>query len=39
MGGSGKDAVYSDLHKHITNKKVEKLRHVMIIMKLKQRRK
>ena len=34
MGGSGKDAVYSNLHKDITNKKVDKLQYVINIMKL-----
>ena len=34
MGGSGKDAVCSDLHENITNKKVDKLQYVINIMKL-----
>ena len=34
MGGSGKDAVCSDLHEDITNKKVDKLQYVINIMKL-----
>ena len=34
MGGSGKDAVCSDLHEDITNKKADKLQYVINIMKL-----
>ena len=34
MGGSGKDAVCSDLHKDIPNKKVDKLQYVINIMNL-----
>ena len=34
MGGSGKDAVCSDLHEDIKNKKVDKLQYVINIMKL-----
>ena len=34
MGGSGKDAVCSDFHENITNKKVYKLRYVINIMNL-----
>ena len=34
MGGSGKDAVCSDLHEDITKKKVDKLQYVINIMNL-----
>ena len=34
MGGSGKDAVCSDLHEHITNKEVDKLQYVINIINL-----
>lgn len=34
MGESGKDALCSDLHEDITNKKVDKLQYVINIMKL-----
>lgn len=34
IGGSGKNAVSIDHHNHVTKKKVEKLRYVLIFMKL-----
>ena len=34
MGGREKDAVCSDLHEDITNKKVDKLQYVINIMNL-----
>ena len=39
MGGSGKVAVRNDNHEDIKKEEVEKLRFVMIIMKLSQRKK
>ena len=39
MGGSGRDALYSDLHEDKTNKKVDKLQYLINIMNLKQSKK